>query len=64
MTNQSDYRVAHSILMLVVAAALLGWIIPFAIANYRLDDCTATLHARLDAINAKIKDAQGAAHPR
>jgi hypothetical protein len=64
MTDDPKYRVAHGFLMLVVAVALIGWLIPFAIANYRLDDCTATLHARLDAIKAKINDAQGATRAR
>jgi len=64
MTDDPHYRVAYSILMLVVGLAMLGWTIPFAIANYRLDDCTTTLHARLHAMKAKINDAQGATRPR
>jgi len=64
MTDTPDYRRAFSLLMLVVGVAMLGWTIPFAIANYQLDDCTTTLQARLDAIKAKINDAQGANRPR
>jgi len=64
MTDTPDYRRAFSLLMLVVAVAMLGWTIPFTIANYQLDDCTTTLQARLDAIKAKINDAQGANRPR
>ena len=60
MTSPPDYRMAFSRLMLVVAVALLGWIIPFAIANYQLDDCTKALHVRLDDIKAKIDAARTA----
>jgi len=58
MTDDPKYRVAYSFLMLVVGVAMISWAIPFAIANYRLDDCTTTLHARLDAINAKLDAAR------
>jgi len=64
MTGETDYRWAFSVLMLVVGVTMLGCTIPFAIANYRLDDCTATLHARLDAIKTTIDATQGAARQR
>jgi len=64
MTSEPDYRNAFRILMLVVAVTMLGWAIPYAIANYQFDDCSTTLQARLDAMKARIDDARGAIRPR
>ena len=41
--------------MLVVAAAMLGWAIPYGIANYKFDDCSQSLQARIDAMTAKAQ---------
>jgi hypothetical protein len=62
MTNESDYRPATRKLMLVVAVAMIGWTIPYAIANYRFDNCSETLRTRLDDMKAKI-DAARATRP-
>jgi hypothetical protein len=64
MTGETDYRRAFRILMLVIAVAMLGWAIPYAIANYQFDDCSTTLQARLDAMKTTINNAQGAIRPR
>jgi hypothetical protein len=42
-------------LMLVVAAAMLGWAIPYGIANYKFDGCTQSLQTRLDDMKAKAE---------
>jgi hypothetical protein len=62
MTNESDYRPAYRKLMLVVGVAMIGWAIPYAIANYQFDNCSATLQTRLDDMKAKI-DAVRATQP-
>ena len=53
--DQKDYQLAYRRLMLVVAAAMLGWAIPYGIANYKFDDCTQSLQARIDAMAAKAQ---------
>jgi len=53
--NQKDYQLAYRRLMLVVAAAMLGWAIPYGIANYKFDDCSQSLQARIDAMTAKAE---------
>jgi hypothetical protein len=44
--------------MLVVAAAMLGWAIPYGIANYKFDECSQSLQARIDAMKAKAEAAK------
>ena len=56
--DQKDYQVAYRILMLVVAVAMLGWAIPFGIANYKFDKCSQNLQVRLDKVKARIDSAK------
>jgi hypothetical protein len=60
---EPDYRPAYRRLMLVVAVAMLGWAIPYAIANYQFDQCSTTLQVRLDAMKTKL-DAARATTPQ
>ena len=53
--DRKDYQLAYRRLMLVVAAAMLGWAIPYGIANYKFDDCSQNLQARIDAVTAKAE---------
>jgi hypothetical protein len=50
-----DFQLAYRKLMLVVAAAMLGWAIPYGIANYKFDECSQSLQARIDAMEAKAE---------
>jgi hypothetical protein len=58
--GRKDYQLAYRRLMLVVAAAMLGWAIPYGIANYKFDECSQSLQARIDAIKAKVEASKGA----
>ena len=42
------------ITMLVIAIAMLGWTIPFSIANYKYDQCSQDLNLRLDRMNSGL----------
>jgi hypothetical protein len=41
--------------MLIVAAAMLGWAIPYGIASYKFDGCSQSLQTRLDDMNAQTE---------
>ena len=56
--DRKDYQLAYRKLMLVVAAAMLGWAIPYGIANYKFDECSQSLQARIDAMKAKAEAAK------
>jgi hypothetical protein len=58
ITSPKDYRLAHSILMGAVGLAMLGWAIPYGIANYKLDQCSQELHTKLDAFKSEIAKTQ------
>jgi hypothetical protein len=58
--NQKDYQRSYRYLMLIVAVAMLGWAIPYGIANYKFDRCSEDLQFRLDAVKAKIDSAKSA----
>ena len=47
--DQKDYQLAYRRLMLVIAAAMLGWAIPYGMAYYEFDNCSQNLQARIDA---------------
>jgi hypothetical protein len=53
--DRKDYQLAYRRLMLV-----LGWAIPYGIANYKFDECSQSLQARIDAIKAKVEASKGA----
>jgi len=55
---QKDHRLAASILMGVVGLAMLGWAIPYGIANYKLDQCSQDLQIKLDAFKSDISKTQ------
>ena len=48
----------HSILMLIVGLAMLGWAIPYGVANYKLDRCNQDLQVTLDAVKSDIAKTQ------
>jgi hypothetical protein len=56
--DQKDYQLAYRRLMLVVAAAMLGWTIPYGIANYKFDECSQSLQSRIDVMKAKAEAAK------
>ena len=58
--DQKDYRVAFSIMMAIMGFAMLGWAIPYGIANYKLDRCSQELHIKLDAFKSEIAKTQSA----
>jgi hypothetical protein len=43
------------ITMLVIAIAMLGWTIPFSVANYKYDQCSRDLNLRLDRMNSGLE---------
>ena len=53
--DRKDYQLAYRRLMLVVAAAMLGWAIPYGIASYKFDGCSQSLQTRLDDMNAQTE---------
>ena len=53
--DRKDYRLAYRRLMLAAAAAMLGWAIPYGIANYKFDECSQSLQVRIDAMKAKAE---------
>jgi hypothetical protein len=53
--DRKDYQLAYRRLMLVVAAAMLGWAIPYGIANYKFDGCSQSLQTRFDDMKAKAE---------
>jgi len=58
--DRKDYQLAYRRLMLVVAAAMLGWAIPYGIANYKFDECSQNLQVRIDAMKAKAETSKRA----
>ena len=58
--DQKDYRLAFSIMMAIVGFAMLGWAIPYGIANYKLDHCSQDLQVRLDAFKSEIAKTKSA----
>jgi hypothetical protein len=58
--DQKDYQLSYRRLMLVVAIAMLGWAIPYGIANYKFDQCSQSLQVRLDGMKANIDGAKSA----
>ena len=60
IAGQKDYRLAHSILMGVVGLAMLGWAIPYGIANYKLDRCSQDLQIKVEAFKSEIAKTQSA----
>jgi hypothetical protein len=58
--EQKNYRLPYSIMMLAVGIAMLGWAIPYGFANYRFDQCSESLQARIGDLQAKIDGAKGA----
>jgi hypothetical protein len=61
--DRKDYQLAYRRLMLVVAAAMLGWAIPYGIANYKFDDCSHSLQVRIDAMKAKAEGSKRGMEP-
>jgi len=60
IAGQKDYRLAHSILMGVVGLAMLGWAIPYGIANYKLDRCNQEFQIKLATFKSEIAKTQTA----
>ena len=60
IAGQKDYRLATSMLMGVVGFAMLGWTIPYGIANYKLDRCRQDLQIKLEAFKSEIAKTQSA----
>ena len=60
IAGQKDYRLAHSILMGVVGLAMLGWAIPYGIANYKLDRCNQDFQIKLATFKSEIAKTQSA----
>ena len=58
IAGQKDYRLAASILMGVVGLAMLGWAIPYGIANYKLDQCSQELQIKIEAFKSEIAKTQ------
>ena len=58
IAGQKDYRLAHSILMGVVGLAMLGWAIPYGIANYKLDRCSQDLQIKIEAFKGEVAKTQ------
>ena len=58
--DRKDYQLAYRGLMLVVAAAMLGWAIPYGVANYKFDGCSHSLQTRLDDMKAKAEASKSA----
>jgi hypothetical protein len=54
MSADKDYQLSYRRLMMIVAIAIFGWVIPFGIANYKFDQCSNSLQARLDTMKARI----------
>ena len=54
IASQKDYRPGASILMVIVGLAMLGWAVPYGIANYKLDRCSQDLQIKLDAFKGEI----------
>ena len=60
VAGQEDYRPAHSILMGIVGLAMLAWVIPYGIANYKLDRCSEDLQTKVDALKNETAKTQSA----
>jgi hypothetical protein len=56
IADQKDYQRYYRVMMLIVGVAMLGWAIPYGVANYKLDRCSEDL--RLDAVRAEIARTQ------
>jgi hypothetical protein len=58
IADQKDYQRSYRIMMVIVGVAMLGWAIPYGVANYKLDRCNEDLRIRLDAIKGEIAKTQ------
>lgn len=58
--DQKDNLSRYRMLVLVLAVASLGALIPFGIASYKYDRCSESLQASLDTLQTKIDAAKGA----
>ena len=56
--DRKDYQMAYRRLMLLVAAAMLAWAIPYGIATYKFDGCSQSLQTRLDDMKAKAESSK------
>ncbi len=56
--EQKNYQRYDRMLMVVVGVAMLGWAIPYGVANYKFEQCSQELQTRLDAIKAEIAKRQ------
>jgi len=52
-TDQKDYQLSYR-------RSMLGWAIPYGIANYKFDQCSQSLQVRLDGMKANIDGAKSA----
>jgi hypothetical protein len=62
--DQTGLQTAYRRLMLAVGIAMLGFAVPFAIANYKTDQCHDSLQLRLDDVKAKLDANTAAPRPR
>jgi hypothetical protein len=60
IADQKDYRRPYRILMLFIGLAMVGWVIPYGVANYKLDRCSQDLQLKLDAVKSEIAKTQSA----
>jgi outer membrane murein-binding lipoprotein Lpp len=60
IASPKDYRLAASILMGIVGLAMLAWVIPYGIANYKLDRCSQDLQIKVDALKSETAKTQSA----
>jgi hypothetical protein len=58
IADQKDYQRYYRVMMLIVGVAMLGWAIPYGVANYKLDRCSEDLRIKLDAVRAEIARTQ------
>ena len=58
IAGQKDYRLAASILMGVVGLAMLGWVVPYGVASYKLDRCSQDLQIKIEAFKSEIAQTQ------
>jgi hypothetical protein len=58
--DQRDYQSSYRRLTVVAAIAMVGALIPFAIATHKFDQCNQSLQISLDTLKAKVDSAKGA----
>ena len=56
--ERKNYQRYYRMLMVVVGVAMLGWAIPYGVANYKFEQCSQGLQTRLDAIKAEVAKQQ------